>query len=201
MKTFKLLALFITIVAISCKKTATKKEDDQSITNESSISQVLLSENLQEQKNMYKLLTANEKAVIWKRKFEKALTNKELTAEQKAFITKIKETIDPQLFSQDKTYFIKTLNEKEIKSTAIKLFGISTAHALLCSISNQAVLDASTLNPSLAPQKCTCSKSDDWCDGALTCQSAGCTDTSGGCGLLWAYDCNGNCQKTIIIIT
>lgn len=137
------------------------------------------------QRSMFKLLSTEEKSTLWKSKFEIYLQNSELSEVQKVFVEKLIGVIRPELYNNLNPSYPNNVNEKLLRETALKLFGVKESYNLLGTISNPNVAAP-------APGNCSCSKSSDWCHEALYCSTWLCNETS-GCGTFLAYTCNGKC--------
>jgi hypothetical protein len=183
MKKIKLLTILAVLFFASCEKNGTYVNEENQI-NEIAIAQVQTSQNPVEQKSMYKLLNSSEKAEIWKQKFRTALLNQDLNSEQRDFLVKLEKYVSHELFASKVKH-----DDTEIKSSAIRLFGVSIAQSLLTNLSQSFSLQVAS-----SGRGCGCSTDSNWCGGNSTCDRGNCGYSQSGCGTLWWYGCDGSCQ-------
>ena len=93
--------------------------------------------------------------------------NTNLTEDQRIFISNLEKKIVPEIFLSPNNSNKIVLDDREIKSTAIKLFGVADAYSLLVMINESKNIREANAVP-VAPG-CGCSTSSDWCSGEATC--------------------------------
>ena len=121
---------------------------------------------------------------------------KNLTTDQQIFISNLEKKIVPEIFLSPNNSNKIVFDDREIKSTAIKLFGVADAYSLLVMISeSKNIRETDAVAVGLS---CGCSTSNDWCTGESTCHPGGCNSKS-GCGTLFLYTCNGDCKVDVIM--
>lgn len=137
---------------------------------------------------MYKSLTADEKALAWKTKYDIFLSQENLSNEQMQFVKKLMTLISPEVFSKSYSQKKERVfnNADEIKNKSIELFGVDGTAALLGTLTVSYVYPPGQGN-------CDCSKQSDFCPSGHACLRVGCTVVQDDCGWWWSYDCNGDC--------
>lgn len=171
----KLIIFLITAITIlSCKKNSALSETEVLTSDNPAIRQVFNESNVALQKNMYRLLSVNEKLEVWDKKFALLLSSNKLNDNQKVFIKGIKN--DLSLYFS-KNYKISEVDNKNLKDKAVQLFGVNEAFNILANVNEAQPL---IIQP---PPDCSCSRASDYCDGTSSCSFAHCTDTNGG----WWY--------------
>ena len=183
MRKFFYLILSITVFFSSCKKNSEIIPGTEEELTTPAINQILATNNILQQRNMYKLLSPEEKVEIWKIKFSKFMKHPSLNEDQVHFINKISTLLNADIFSNK-----SKLNEYEIKGEAIKLFGVAGSYSLLATL--KTVPEPSLVEP--GGGTCSCSGASDWCGSRAACYTLGCSYSS-GCGTLWQYTCDGTC--------
>jgi hypothetical protein len=185
MKKLFCLALFISILAWSCKKetqdtSASAYELRKALTN--------LAPHLQ--KKLFRSQAPEVKAAIWKDKFENILMH-EWTPAQLKLIHDIHQQIVPALFVDGNTanvHFTNTFNPKWKRQLPLA-FTAAQADNLFARLEDVGISQrAITGDPD-----CYCSVNDDWCIGK-TCEWGGCNIQNWGCGTVWIYYCTGLCH-------
>ncbi len=199
-KKLKSLALLTLIAGIlfSCSKSEKGVNFDDSKIQQKNVNRnnVNLISTLQgsEQKIAYLLLNNDEKAVLWKTKFEAILSNEILNDLQSKFVQKLILQIDNGILNlDDKSNKIKMV---DLSKESVALFTYKEAYSLMTTLAT--TLQAPESNPDyVAPDgiKCNCSKESDWClTGDCKETDPVCTSKS-SCGSLWSYKCDGKCNK------
>lgn len=187
--TFFLLIILIT----SCSKNEISQVVDSKKISTEAIQQVLSSDNVESQKAMYRALNKYEKNEIWSQKFIKFLATQKLSISQRTFLNNIISDLQPDLFEEG-TVVRLAFNEKEMRTTAISLFGMNDAVSLLTSLVISDVSNGNTfVEPGPSADECKCNRDHDWCATYMYCRKRVC-DTGTGCGTLFLYTCNGLCD-------
>jgi hypothetical protein len=187
---FKLLFACCILATASCNKSQDLvSKEDVSVDN-TAIAQILGTTNQLKQMSMFKLLTPIEKSEIWVQKFTDYLNENRLSDKQKTFVETLRILATPQLFND--ISYKESINEPELKATAIKLFGVDGAFILLSTLQKSPSPDPNTAN-----DNCSCSSSSDWCGTYTSCLGALCIATDDGCGTFWSYKCDGRCQTGV----
>ena len=130
---------------------------------------------------------------LWHEQFDHYLRSPDLTSGQKKFIAKVDSNL-AQLFVVGREVAERT----QMQAEGLTLFGPRLYAQIFAN------LGVNTPDPVPGPRPakpldeslvdCDCNQADDYCWGSSICGPAGtCTQSTGGCGTLWCYPCNGKC--------
>ena len=185
MRKLRMYAIALTVLCLSCNKNEEFKENEIQLSR-AAIKMLLKEPDIHAQRNMYNLLSINEKATVWQEKFDSVIAGN-LNQQQYEFVSKVRAMIRPELFDKSSSAFhLFDQQEKMLHEEAVRIFGKTGAFNLLASVNkNQYPPGAGD---------CDCSTKSDWCPSSSI---AGCVrldcKTTTGCGTLWSYTCNGDC--------
>lgn len=164
--------------------------DSSKIINESKVSEVLKAKDYEVQKLMYYNLSPSEKLVVWNRKFEKLSSNDKMSNIQKKIVNELRENLIIDIFieknNNDKAEVFKNVFVKDFLKKANHYFSPDEVY-------NNFYLISSRLDSGL--KSCSCNIGSTFtCGYGIQCRGSQCRSTSTGCGFLWVYECNGNCD-------
>jgi hypothetical protein len=189
MKKLLIVLPFILFGIIGCNKSGTV-DNLNNYENLTNTQQVVLKEpNEDLQRNMFRLLSAEEKSQLFITKYANILKNENLNALQVAFVKKIQAFVSPAMYKSNTKPYV----EADIKAEALSLFGIKKATRLLASLDTR--LDAATMDEfsDVNTPNCHCSTGSDWCGSSTFCSTSVDCKSKGGCGTFWTWTCNGIC--------
>lgn len=194
----KLLFLFLSLIILSCKKDA----DFTAEVDNNLIAAVKELPGSDEQRLAFAiLLNASEKNALIEEKLNGLTKLDELTEEQKQLLSSLLKNLPKNLYEDTKVRdkFMESFGNKWVKEASV-LLGENFIRENLVTVSNIPPVD--TIEPGDGVQKtCKCSRSSDWCNSTTEgdCVSADCAKGS-ACGFLLAYDCDGWCNKMLILL-
>lgn len=158
-------------------------------------SEIISFEDPEIQVMIFNVIPADRKAFVWNEKYNKLLESDFYDTEQKSFINSLKEKATTSFYSDVDVAnnLIDYFNNK--RENGLELFDNEELKSLMINLDN-----ASLAISGGGGLLCKCSSDSDWCDftvDAGTC-SGGCDIvSSGGCGTMWGYPCDGRCRFSI----
>ncbi|RZK10942.1 MAG: hypothetical protein EOO46_08715 [Flavobacterium sp.] len=204
--------IFICIVAMGMLSCSTDQTNDANLNEADALKMesVLKSNGDQEsQKVVYRLLNENEKFLLWKNRFDVLSQESQLKASQRVLFRELRDRLKVSFFSDtgndEKEYFKNifvpnylerledefTFNEINLVFYSLNAYSISPGR-----INELQEFDPNDRGSSGdAAKDCNCNKGSLFgCGASQSCGSRTCESSSTGCGFLWAWECNGNCN-------
>lgn len=212
LKFFIGIGLVTVIILASCKQSVEKpvlRETNDVVANMRAIMtnpelvnsvtfDVMSSYSLNFKKQVFNHMTAANKARIWHERFTFLKAN--------TVDVVLKNAIDEIDVLATENLFLNALNIEprvdEIMRRYIPTLGYETCKTLLTTMDFIDKIKVPVPNPGptypppAGPQpQCSCSSGDDWCGSSTTCSNIECKESSGGCGILWSWGCDGRCKS------
>jgi hypothetical protein len=183
-----------------------------------SIYNVMATVPVADRKVLFRGLSASMKASVWRAHLDNFSSAHAVSPAQAAVINEAKSLLSDELFAVHPTDAdwesqvhapLQRLEEsaKNLfpQDLVVEAFGQvgpgDTGEALIETVSRQRI-SASGLRNSLVPlpemvSECTCSDVSDMCWFGSSCSGSICyrSDSDGGCGFMWAYQCDSKCSK------
>lgn len=174
-----LYCLFVTVLFASC-------DDFTTMTPEEPINgrlqDVMNMSSLQDRKLAYSLLDGSEKSAIWKSHISTEAARLSLNNEQKEIVAEVLSFISSTDFESNN--WSETKEFQVIKKRLEGKFDLSAKTKLFANVGPEPQV--------VGGGGCSCAYASDFCGGSTSCSQISCTMQS-GCGLFWAYTCNGIC--------
>lgn len=195
-KLFFIVKLFVLIAVVSCSENEIVQHQTS---GQEKIDQVLFSKKPVEQKLMYTLLNENEKLALWNYKLSYIISSKSMTNQQKELIHQFKDQLTSIHFKNDsdEQIYLKNVYIPKYLKKLKKEFSISQIGELFYSVSLRG-------NPGFDGgdgKDCNCNRNSmvscRWLKPESCEESKTCTATTGGCGFLGSYNCNGMCNTNV----
>ncbi len=172
---------------------------------------ILLNYSIPEQRERFRILSADEKAALWQNKIGSVIGLKEWNVTQKKLLVNLYNHISPELY-QISSLTVEQNNqlfEQEWVNEA-KLNFDKTELALIVAFPIELQYDVNTQKiiplhkrDSIQLQEvglyCECNRGSDWCFIGFKCKIPCAFVTSWGCGFMWQYSCNGTCGARPVV--
>lgn len=182
-----ILSLSITISLLcSC----TNNDDLVTKNSDARISNVLKEKNYDSQKLMYRMLSNDEKRMIWIEKIDNLISIKKFNSKQIDLLIDLKSNLTVDLFDEssnnDKKAVFKTVYVKQFLKKSEKVFSPEEFNDYFYSITSKAI----------TPPSCSCNIGSIYsCAGVSSdcVKTTFCTVSTVGCGFLTMFECTGRC--------
>lgn len=140
----------------------------------------------EDQRSAFRLLSNENKALLWDNRMDIYLESDKLTKPQKELIEEFKEIISPDFYdNKSKTILSKESALAHWKVKVKTHFQKSEVIQIFTTVNGKLIIGDDK-------EDCNCNKAEDYC-WFSDCKSADC-ESKYGCGLGWLRTCNGTCQ-------
>ncbi len=150
--------------------------------------------NIELQKQIFIALSSETRATVWIQKMDYLVTLPEFSTQEIAYLNSVKSQITADLFvSSPAPGSANHTKLQAMRSDGEVIFPMERLFRILAN------LDFAGRQNSGGTDECSCSTTSDWCDFPVQvpgghCSSFQCnSESSGGCGTLWTYSCDGDC--------
>ena len=157
--------------------------------------------NYYEQKVAFSQLEAREQSAMMREHLQHTANSLSLSETQKGFLLRVAQMMTVEVYANPEM-FRASSEFREIQGSIRTLFSYELAQVIFESFG---VGRGNLMALALPGPKCSCSTSDDWCDGDVwepdaprlgkKCKAVECIPRSAGCGSLFLSSCNGECVK------
>lgn len=205
----KILLAFSLLALVSCAKQTDIPKGNNLQIDDKKIQAMQNMDDISAQRLVFNTFTPDEKVLFAKEHIANFIQENNLSREQVGLINEMVAKITPRLYTDKKYAAIFKVTEIDpwmIKAT--KLFSDLEIIQIAFNMGKN-LEDGSMNNSNYAPKVCKCAVGSKFtCYQVVVsnppsavygkCELIGtCTETNGGCGFMWASDCNGNhCDNT-----
>lgn len=163
---------------------------------------MLLQLPVEEQREKFGSLHAEEMAAVWQDKMEQAIALEGWDPAQRKHLQILKGRISPELFVDGTAEAIDFRQnfEPAWRSKGKSIFPIPLLQKVVTSLEN---IDPRSINSRIIVEagepaddvECSCSETSDWCWDPQNCTGRCYVGSRHGCGTVWAYACDGVCVR------
>lgn len=200
MKNFNLFIVISCLLIISCDS---NPEDSKGSLNNNKIMKVLFEKDLPTQIELYNLLSKEEKFRIWDSKISELLNDPKLDNNQLNLLIELRSKLNSNIFDinpiNNEREIFKNIYTNNFLERALKFFPKEYIKVNFFQISQSVLFRDLGIEDPFDPEAkpdCTCNKGSAFsCNWNIDeCRSSNkCKTTSGACGFLGLFSCNGRC--------